>query len=1123
MNTEKNNPNGVFSPVIFFLWLIVISCSLLVSFLEVNFHQKHTEKDLLQQAQIFAESLTGSEIELMKRHHMDVEGIDSPELVEKLALYKKYLKDFYPAASLKFLYLCEGTQLEVLEVSGQKQEAAAGQRDLWKKAILQKNYAPLRFERGLSILHPLYALDVDCENMVACIYAPKATRIHSQDVDPLWLGFLYFTGYTGIFAVCIILGFWIKNNQREPVKWNAVICGFGVFCIGTLFSFQFSEIANHVEENARIRAFEDYAASVTSRIRERLVGIETRSLQHLVAFIEASDDVTAHEFIRFTRGFNSSKRTGVWYWIPRPPEGESPLIKYNSQNEVQNLKIVDTFPHETDVVEEILSQSRRENHILASDIHTCEMHSEPIIFVAHPTWNGEGFQGWVANTISLNMLSSEGLRLGNLNPDSVDLNIFEMKMASQIPASSIHSHAFIRPAFIFNRLYLIHASPTPLYKTLYPIELNVWVLVSGGFISLIISILVYQNLLRNHLLESKVRERTLSLDNLLHKHLNITNNLPLGLALCEDGIPCEMNPKMLTWFKTQDDLKNQIAPIINEELLSGKKFKSLVPLQTQFGKRQMKCTALTLPKEQGKNQHLILLEDWTEQLRSEQALTEKKIELERLFNSSTDLMCISTLDGTFLNLNPQWEETLGHPISEMTGQKWSHFVQEADREQAKKLLQRICDGAQTQNFTLRFSDRQGEEVWLEWKATREGNLIHANVRDITARINAEEKNRSMREHVSRAQKMESIGRLAGGIAHDFNNSLQVIIGNAQLVLSRPEIPKLQKTQLQDILKAADRSARLTRQLLGFAMKQHIQADPTNLNEKLHEMEPMFKAILGDQIQVVWQLSSDLANVKMDSGQLEQICVSLLENARDAMPKGGHLTLSTENRDYTQRKPDDLVIDLAAGHYICFSIRDTGSGIDNALLPTLFEPFSTTQDPSKGSGLGLATVYGILQQNNGSIRVESKPGSGTLMEILLPQLSETIAVPTEPVNEGAVPGKILVVDDNPQILQLASMVLKELKYRVLSSSSPVDALNIIKEDPEVSLLLTDVLMPDMTGQDLYEEGLVHRPNLKCIFMSGYSSDVVEANFLQPGKCTFLIKPFTLEAVKEAVADLLKPPG
>ncbi|MDF3129902.1 response regulator [Kiritimatiellaeota bacterium B1221] len=1053
---------------------------------------------------------------------MDLEDITDLTLEKKLSLYQQYLKDFYPSASLKFLYMCEGTHLEILDVSGQGQEVSNGQKKLWKKAILQQNYAPIHFERSLSILHPFYALDVDCEHMVACIYFPKATGFHHH-TDPFWHGLGYVAGYTGIFLLCIFLGYGIKKKPCNPIKWQALICGFGFFGIGVLFSIQLSGLTNHVENNTRIRVFENYAASVTSRIQDRLVEIETRSLQHLVAFIEASNEVTVQEFRRFTQDIRSSKNTGIWYWIPEPGEKESPVIQYNSHNDDLNIPLAETFPQETAVIEEILNQSRQANRLSASDIHTCKLHNDPIIFIAHPVSDGPSFQGWVASTITLKLLVDEGLQFGNLNPNAVDLNIVEMKDSEHLTQSFIHTHAFVRPVYIFERLYLIHAAPNPLYTTLYPIEFNVWVAGAGGFISLIISIMLYQNLLRNYLLENKVQVRTRSLDNLLHKHQNITNNLPLGLALCENGVPCEMNPKMLTWFKSSDDLKNQLPPLIHEELHSGKKFKSLLPLQTQFGTRQMKCTLIKLPEDAGKDLHLILLEDWTEQLRSEQALSKKTLELERLFNSSTDLMCTSTLDGTFLNLNPQWEATLGHSVSEMTGQQWIHFVHDADREQAQKFLQRICDGAQKQIFTLRFEHCRGEEVWLEWKATREGNLIHANVRDITARINAEEKNRNMREHVARAQKMESIGRLAGGIAHDFNNSLQVIIGNAQLALTRPETPRSQKKQLQDILKAADRSARLTRQLLGFAMKQHIQADPTNLNEKLTEMEPMFKTILGDQIQLTWKLSSELAKVKMDSGQLEQICVSLLENARDAMARGGKLTITTENRDYTQTKPENLVIDISKGHYICFSIQDTGTGIDSSLLGTLFEPFSTTQDPSKGSGLGLATVYGILQQNNGSIRVESVPGHGTLMEVFLPRLTEGTSESSNTVKARAVLGKILVVDDNPQILQLSSLVLEELNYRVLTSSSPVAALKIIQEDPEVALLLTDVLMPDMTGQDLYEQALVHRPNLKCIFMSGYSSDVVEANFLQTGSCTFLHKPFTLEVVREAVAQLLQSPG
>lgn len=645
---------------------------------------------------------------------------------------------------------------------------------------------------------------------------------------------------------------------------------------------------------------------------------------------------------------------------------------------------------------------------------------------------------------------------------------------------------------------------------------------SFGLACLVISgvsiLMVFRHRQKQRKLERMVQERTASLDALLKKHQNITRSLPVGFAVYQNGAVSEMNPLMEKWFGDADLLHDQITCLLEKTAHPEQPSQPVLSLQTRIGRRQMRCIMKDFPTDEAPDGRILLFEDWTEQLRAEQALRDKTIELERHFASSTDLLSISTLDGTFLDLNPQWEKNLGHAIAEMTGQRWQDFVVQADQEKARQLLQRLCDGQSVENFPLRFADKTGEVIWLEWQGVRQGHLIHANVRNITERMQAEEKNRKMREQIARSQKMESIGRLAGGIAHDFNNSLQVIIGNAQLALKNPALSEETQAQITDLLKAAERSAQLTRQLLGFAMKQHVRAEHTCLNRQLKAMAPMFHTVLGDRIRLEWQLDDQLDMVKIDHGQLKQICVNLLENARNAMPNGGTVTLSTRNHFLFKSDMKSLLIPCPAGEYVSLSVRDNGPGIDPSVQTTLFEPFVSTQDPSRGSGLGLATVYGILQQNKGAIRVQSSE-AGSCFEMFLAKEEAPVPQRNPPSKTSCPRNKVLLVDDNPQVLKLTGMVLHELHYTCHACHTANESLRVLAEQPDIGILITDMMMPEMSGQDLYEKALEVRPDLKCIFMSGYSSEVVPSALLDTGNCAFLNKPFSVNGIREVLDTLV----
>jgi two-component system cell cycle sensor histidine kinase/response regulator CckA len=493
--------------------------------------------------------------------------------------------------------------------------------------------------------------------------------------------------------------------------------------------------------------------------------------------------------------------------------------------------------------------------------------------------------------------------------------------------------------------------------------------------------------------------------------------------------------------------------------------------------------------------------------------------LRTVFEAAPIGMIVRDLDGSILSTNPAFEQMLGYTQAELEELAFTTLVRaESDEEAARDLDRELLAGTRTgYEREQRFVAKDGREVWgrvevtLVRDAGRRPQFVLAMVQDVT-------QHKQLEDQLRQAQKMEAIGRLAGGVAHDFNNLLTAISGYANLVLDRlHERDSDLVEDVREIDKAAQRAHSLTRQLLAFSRKQLLQPQVLSLNDVVGDMDTMLRRLIGENIEVMTVYGSGLGRVKADPGQLQQVIVNLVVNARDEMPDGGTLSIETANAVVTAAEAARRGGELQPGSFVTLTIRDTGRGMDADTKARLFEPFFTRKDVGKGTGLGLATVYGIVKQSDGFIDVESEPGKGAAFTIYLPaalgeiELRPVEETPAEPATRGA--ETILLVEDEKMVRRYVATVLENAGYRVLAANDGHDALAIAKEE-HVDLLLTDVIMPRLGGRELAE-----RLGLPVLYMSGYTDDMIEqSDMLKPGTA-FIHKPFTAGDLKREVRAVL----
>ena len=512
--------------------------------------------------------------------------------------------------------------------------------------------------------------------------------------------------------------------------------------------------------------------------------------------------------------------------------------------------------------------------------------------------------------------------------------------------------------------------------------------------------------------------------------------------------------------------------------------------------------------------------DITFQKLAQEALRASEEKFAKAFQASPDCIVIAPLEGGgVMEVNDRFEEITGYSRSEILGRSASDlglFVDPSVREQMAATLKA---GGRVRDLEYELRRKSGEIAAMQVSVDVidvGGVTCALSVhRDITARKHLE-------AQLRQAQKMEAVGRLAAGIAHDFNNLLTVILWSCEMGIPRLAPGDPQRVALIDIQSAANRAASLTQQLLAFSRQQLVQPSILDLNQVLAELQRMLARLIGEDITLEFAPAADLNPVRIDVGQVQQIVVNLAANARDAMPRGGKLLLETRNvrvdQKYVERHRE-----MPPGDYVLLAMTDTGAGMDPATQARLFEPFFTTKEVGKGTGLGLATVYGIVKQNEGFIWVYSEPGRGTTFKVYFPRSDapqaparlETVAATTADGQE-----TVLLVEDEDALRNLLGKHLAGLGYRVISAHSGLEALEKWGSDGKPpALLVTDVVMPGMSGRELADQLLTRLPDLKVLYISGYTDEAVLRHGILPSGSFFLQKPFALHLFAKKVRDIL----
>jgi PAS domain S-box-containing protein len=489
-----------------------------------------------------------------------------------------------------------------------------------------------------------------------------------------------------------------------------------------------------------------------------------------------------------------------------------------------------------------------------------------------------------------------------------------------------------------------------------------------------------------------------------------------------------------------------------------------------------------------------------------------------MFEAAPIGMIVRDLDGRLLSTNPAFERMVGYSNAELEQLDPASLIPAEHVEETRELHDALLGGSRDgYEQEQQFIAKDGSEVWgrvnvtLVRDAGQRPQFVLSMVQDVT-------QHKLLEDELRQAQKMEAIGRLAGGVAHDFNNLLTAISGYANLVLDRLRERDSDLTEdVQEIDKAAQRAHSLTRQLLAFSRKQLLQPQVLNVNDVVGDMDAMLRRLIGENIEIITVYGSGLARVQADPGQLQQVIINLVVNARDEMPRGGTLSIETANAAISPADASRHDSDVQAGSFVTLTVRDTGRGMDEETKARMFEPFFTKKGVGKGTGLGLATVYGIVKQSGGFIDVESEPGEGAAFMIHLPAVLAQVETPVEAeLPPAPTPGgveSILLVEDEDMVRRYVATVLGDAGYQVLVASDGLEAMRIA-DDHRVDLLLTDVVMPKISGPELAE-----RLGLPVLYMSGYTGDLIEQHeLLKPGMA-YIQKPFTADDLKRKVRATL----
>lgn len=602
-----------------------------------------------------------------------------------------------------------------------------------------------------------------------------------------------------------------------------------------------------------------------------------------------------------------------------------------------------------------------------------------------------------------------------------------------------------------------------------------------------------------------------------------------------EGRILSVNPaagRMMGWQPGEETIKNirdilapesrdvfdkYMAKVISEGAASG-----IMIVETQTGEKRIWEYYNTLRTE-GVSAPIVrgIAHDVTERKMAEKALVTNEKRFRALIENSADLIVVLDADATVSYSSPSLFRILGYRAEEWLGKNIFDFIHPEDAKAAAEALQKGIQHTDT-GLPMQLRVRHKDDTWRLMEAT-DTNLLEdeavggivINARDIT-------ESKQLEEQLRHAQKMDAIGRLAGGIAHDFNNLLTAIIGYSQFALSTADGTNPLRRFLEEIEKAGVRAASLTNQLLAFSRRQVLMPRVLELNNIVADMRKMLRRLIGEDITLVANLGEGLGMIKADPGQIEQVIVNLAVNARDAMPNGGTLVIETVNVELG----DNYIashLDVLPGRYVMLAVSDTGTGMSRETLARLFEPFFTTKEQGKGTGLGLSTVYGIVKQSGGDIWVYSEPDRGTTFKVYLPRVDEPLEAAE--AGEGLITPRegwetVLLAEDDTAVRTLAREVLEQNGYTVLEASDGELALSTGENyQGQIHLMITDVVMPQISGSELIRRVRAVRPDIKVLCMSGYTDDAIARHGLLESGVAFIQKPFSPGKLIRMVREVL----
>jgi len=549
----------------------------------------------------------------------------------------------------------------------------------------------------------------------------------------------------------------------------------------------------------------------------------------------------------------------------------------------------------------------------------------------------------------------------------------------------------------------------------------------------------------------------------------------------------------------------------------------VIALAYEFYQGRMEEQARRVTELEEKRRELYEL--YTQLTHSEAQLRESEARYRAVVEDQMELICRSLPDGTLTFVNEAFCRFFGKAREELLGQSLADLLGPDEAESRGRMIRELSAQNPSHSFQKSIEVLPGDLRWLHWTDRgifdEDGQLreVQSVGRDVTEQV-------ALEEQLRQAQKMEAVGRLAGGVAHDFNNLLMAMTGYADLLLRAMRQDDPHRRYVGEIQKAAHRAAALTQQLLAFSRKQVLSPKILDLNTSVIDIERMLRRLIGEDVELVTDLAPDLGLVKVDPHQVDQVILNLVVNARDAMPKGGKLTIRTANvyldEQFAKTHPEG-----ASGEYVMLSVSDTGCGMDPDTLSRIFEPFFTTKPMGKGTGLGLSTVYGIVRQSGGQIDVESEVGKGSTFRIYLPRVSEPAMERSTANPYGDLPGgteTVLLVEDEDTVRSVVRGVLQSSGYNVLEAASGEEALGVCEgHRGPIHLVVTDVVMPGISGRELAERLAERIPDLRVLYMSGHTDDSVLRHGVMTGGGAFLQKPFSPEVLVRRVRELLDTPA